>query len=81
MHHLLAFYRPDYTLSTLAGSSLQVYSAFRLAEAAKCAGARVIAINVGATRADPLLDAKYEVLAGEAATRLATHSALMLPRP
>ena len=57
-----------------------MYSAFRLGEAAKRAGARLIAINVGETRADKLLDAKYEVLAGEAASRLATHAALMLPR-
>ncbi len=44
-----------------AGTSLMVYSAFRLAEATKKAGGKVIAINVGPTRADPLLDAKFEV--------------------
>ncbi|KAG1669921.1 hypothetical protein FOA52_002448 [Chlamydomonas sp. UWO 241] len=63
-----------------AGTSLMVYSAFRLVEAAHKAGARVAAINVGPTRADKLLTVKFEVLAGEAAMKLATHPDLLLPR-
>jgi NAD-dependent deacetylase sirtuin 4 len=57
-----------------------VYSAFRLAEAAKANGAKLLAINVGPTRADKLIDEKYEVLAGEASMKLASHPSLLLPR-
>ena len=62
------------------GTSMQVFSAFRLADAASKAGATLVAVNVGATRADPLLHHKYEVVAGEAAMKLASHPALLLPR-
>eukprot|EP00955_Chlamydomonas_euryale_P021821 230220-Chlamydomonas_euryale.AAC.2 len=41
---------------------------------------RLVAVNVGPTRADDMLSVKYEVLAGEAAMKLATHPDLMLPR-
>lgn len=58
----------------------QVYSAYRLVEAAVQQGAAVIILNVGATRADPLAAAKLPVLAGEALMRLATHTQLLLPR-
>ena len=66
--------------SSPPGTSLQVYSAFRLVEAAKRSGAKVVAINVGETRADKLLDMKLEVLAGEAMIKLATHDMLMVPK-
>ena len=69
--------RPTLALSNLIGTSLQVFSAFRLAKAAKKSGATLIAVNVGATRADQLLDRKVESLAGETAMRLATHKHLL----
>jgi NAD-dependent deacetylase sirtuin 4 len=62
------------------GSSVQVFSAFRLTAAAKEAGARLVLLNVGDTRADGIADVKYPVLAGEALMRLATHPGLLLPR-
>lgn len=40
------------------GSSVMVYSAFRLVKAAVDAGAKVVAVNVGETRADPFVDSK-----------------------
>ncbi|MBC7700233.1 NAD-dependent protein deacetylase [Aquabacterium sp.] len=43
------------------GSSLSVYSGFRFAEQAHRLGKPVVAINQGATRADPLLSAKLEL--------------------
>lgn len=58
-----------------------VYSAFRLARAAKAGGAKLALVSVGPTRADSLADLKAEVLAGEALSRLAAHPALLLPRP
>ena len=42
----------------VVGSSLMVYSAFRLAKAAKAAGAHVVLVCVGPTRADDLADLK-----------------------
>jgi NAD-dependent SIR2 family protein deacetylase len=63
-----------------AGTSLQVFSAYRLALAAKKAGARVMAINIGQTRADDILDRKLEVVAGEAISRIAADPRLLLPR-
>lgn len=53
----------------ILGSSLMVYSGFRLCRMAKQAGKALGAVNLGATRADPLLDFKLarpvdEVLAG-----------------
>ncbi|GAX72551.1 hypothetical protein CEUSTIGMA_g7.t1 [Chlamydomonas eustigma] len=62
------------------GTSLMVFSAYRLVEAAKKAGAKIVAINVGPTRADQLIDIKHEVLAGEAAMKIATHPSLLLPK-
>lgn len=35
-----------------------VYSAFRLVKAAADAGAKIVVVNVGETRADPLIDIK-----------------------
>lgn len=59
---------------------LMVYSALRLASAAKAAGAKLVLVNVGPTRADGIADDKVEVLAGEAMMRLAVHPAMQLPR-
>lgn len=59
------------------GTSLQVFSAFRLAEAAKKSGAFMIAVNIGPTRADRLLDRKIETLSGETSIKLATHNFLL----
>ena len=42
----------------VVGSSLMVYSAFRLAKAAKDAGAAVVLLSVGPNRADSLADCK-----------------------
>ncbi|HNE42920.1 MAG TPA: hypothetical protein PKY91_06715, partial [Rhodocyclaceae bacterium] len=42
----------------VVGSSLMVYSGYRLVERAQAQGKPVIAINRGATRADPLLALK-----------------------
>lgn len=44
----------------VVGSSLMVYSGFRFVEFARRAGKPVMAINLGITRADHLLDAKVE---------------------
>lgn len=44
----------------VVGSSLMVYSGFRFVELARRAGKPVMAVNLGATRADHLLDAKLE---------------------
>jgi NAD-dependent SIR2 family protein deacetylase len=62
------------------GSSLSVYSAFRLARAAKAAGAPLAILNVGPTRADPAADLKVEARAGEALPLLAAQPALLVPR-
>ena len=48
--------------------------------AAKKSGAKLLAINVGETRADGFLDGKVEVLAGEAIMRIAADPRLLLPR-
>lgn len=61
-------------------SSMQVWSAYRLVEACKRNGGRVVLVNVGSTRADPVADLKLEVLAGEAMMRAAAHPDLLLPR-
>lgn len=64
----------------VVGSSLQVYSAFRLAKAAKQAEAGIALLTAGWTRADELADMKIECLAGEVLSRLASDSALLVPR-
>jgi NAD-dependent deacetylase sirtuin 4 len=64
----------------VVGSSLTVYSAFRLARAAKEAGAGLAIVNVGPTRADESADLKIEARAGEALPLLATTGPLTLPR-
>lgn len=45
----------------VVGSSLMAYSAFRLCKAIHAQGKPLIAINIGKTRADELLDLKLEV--------------------
>ena len=42
------------------GSSLQVFSAFRLVRRAKERGVPVVVVNMGETRADDLIDLKIE---------------------
>jgi NAD-dependent SIR2 family protein deacetylase len=44
----------------IVGSSLMVYSGFRFAEMAASAGKPIAAVNLGRTRADPLLALKVE---------------------
>jgi NAD-dependent deacetylase sirtuin 4 len=62
------------------GTSLMVWSAFRLAKAAKEAGAKLALVCVGETRADGICDLKVGALAGEVMARLAAHPRLLLPR-
>lgn len=62
------------------GTSLMVWSAFRVAKAAKERGAALALVCVGDTRADGLADWKGEALAGEVLSRLAAHPRLLLPR-
>ena len=64
----------------VVGSSLAVYSAYRLAKAAKKADAALLVLTAGPTRADDMADVKIEALAGEALARLATHPSLLLAR-
>jgi len=44
----------------VVGSSLMVYSGYRFAETAARAGKPIAAVNLGSTRADPLLTLKVE---------------------
>lgn len=67
-------------LVLVVGSSLMVWSAFRLIKAAKAAGAKLAIVNVGPTRADGLADIKVESLAGEVMMQLAMHPSLLVPR-
>ncbi|WIA09476.1 hypothetical protein OEZ85_008877 [Tetradesmus obliquus] len=67
-------------LLLVVGSSLMVWSAFRLVKAAKAAGAALAIVNVGPTRADDLADVKVEALAGEVCMQLAMHPSLLVPR-
>jgi NAD-dependent SIR2 family protein deacetylase len=50
----------------VVGSSLMVYSGYRYARAAAKRGLPIVAINLGRTRADALLAAKFEVPCAEA---------------
>lgn len=63
----------------VVGSSLQVWSAFRLARAAKATGAPLALLSVGPNRADDLADLKVEARAGEVLARLAHSPRLLLP--
>ncbi|KAK9837419.1 hypothetical protein WJX81_001137 [Elliptochloris bilobata] len=64
----------------VVGSSLMVWSAFRLAKAASGARARVAIVTAGPTRADDLAEFKIEARAGEVLARLAAQPELGLPR-
>jgi NAD-dependent SIR2 family protein deacetylase len=43
------------------GTSLKVYSAFRFVSAAREKGVKIVLLNRGATRADSIADAKYDI--------------------
>ena len=64
----------------VVGSSLQVYSAYRLAKAALAAEASILVLTAGPTRIDSEAHLKVEALAGESLARLAAHSSLLIPR-
>jgi NAD-dependent SIR2 family protein deacetylase len=55
----------------VVGSSLMVYSGYRFAQAAADAGIPIAAVNLGSTRADPLLALKVSLSCGEALARSA----------
>lgn len=75
---LAAMHAADLVL--VVGSSLMVWSAFRLIKAAVETGSQLAIVNIGPTRADDLADIKVEALAGEVMMRLASHPRLLLPR-
>jgi NAD-dependent SIR2 family protein deacetylase len=54
----------------VVGSSLMAYSAFRLCRATVDQGKPIIAINIGKTRADDLLDLKIEASCEQLLPRL-----------
>ena len=68
------------TTMLVVGSSLQVYSAYRLAKGALTAGAEVVVLTAGNTRIDSEATYKVEALAGETLARLAAHYSLLIPR-
>lgn len=57
-------------LMLVVGSSLMVYSGYRFATAAAKSGIPIVSINIGVTRADPLLAFKVEAPCGEALSLL-----------
>ena len=57
----------------VVGSSLMAYSGFRLCEQAERAGKPIAAINLGRTRADPLLAFKVEQPCAETLAALVEH--------
>lgn len=63
----------------VVGSSLAVWSAFRLAKAAAEGGARLAILTAGPTRADSMAHLKIEGRAGEVLSRLAAHPSLLVP--
>lgn len=79
-HHSALQAATSCDLLLVVGSSLMVWSAFRLAKAAADAGGRLAIVNVGPTRADGLAAFKAEALAGEVLAQLARHPALLVPR-
>ena len=62
------------------GTSLQVFSAFRLVQACLDGGGKLALVNAGPTRADGAASLKVVARAGEALARLAAHPALAVPR-
>lgn len=63
----------------VVGSSLAVWSAYRLARTAVDSGAQLAIITTGPTRADDLARLKIEGRAGEVLARLAAHPSLQVP--
>ena len=63
----------------VVGSSLAVWSAFRLVKAAVDNGASLAIVTAGETRADALATIKLEAVAGETLARVAAHPALAVP--
>lgn len=63
----------------VVGSSLAVWSAFRLVKAAVENGAQLAIITAGPTRADDLASLKIDGRAGEILARLAAHTSLQVP--
>ena len=63
----------------VAGSSLMVHSAYRLVRAAAEAGKPVAAVNLGKTRADPLLSLKIEARCEHALPALCRLLGLVIP--
>ena len=59
----------------VVGSSLMVFSGYRFCVRAAQAGMPIAAINIGVTRADPLLSLKVQASCGEALAALAAHVA------
>ena len=70
-------------LLLVVGTSVQVFSAFRLVQACADAGGKIAIVNAGPTRADSLdaVAARLPCLAGETFARLARHPSLSMPRP
>lgn len=66
-------------LVLVVGSSLAVWSAYRLVKAAKENGAQLAVVNVGPTRAEDFTDLKLAALASEVVMRAATHPTLLVP--
>ena len=64
----------------VVGSSLQVYSAYRLAKGALSANAKVVVLTAGKTRVDSEATYKIEALAGETLARVAAQYSLLLPK-
>ena len=65
----------------VVGSSLQVFSAFRLVKKASDLNVKVGMLTVGETRADDLADFKIELRAGEALARVMLHENASLNLP
>lgn len=64
----------------VVGSSLAVWSAYRLVKAAvEGGGAELAIVTAGPTRADDLAHLKLEARAGEVLARLAAHPSLQIP--
>ncbi len=65
----------------VAGSSLMVYSGYRFVEEAAATGKPVASINIGRTRADPVLALKLEQDVGAALEGLAREVASYTAAP
>ena len=65
----------------ILGTSCTTLSVFRLVRAVHERGGEVAAVNVGPTRADPLLSFSVAARVGEVLMRLATHDVLLLEPP